>query len=284
MKRKCFILLCMCFLLALLPVTAAADIGPKPSVTISFSGIEGETVYGTLLSEEESTGPYSTLDTDKAAWQRAWDDADETERKFLEYTDTDGFYYLGFTDNCTDGELHWGYYPPQRFKVLLYFPERGEFAVSSEVCERYAFKSEFKCGVSGGEITAERDSDYTAAALGVAVRLLLTLVIELALALAFGFRDKRQLLMIFAANFVTQTGLNLALAYTVYKYGSWAEAALYILLELAIFIIEAAVYAHVLYRFEKVGKKRHPVLYALTANCASFGLGLLLAELFPSVF
>ena len=63
MKRKVFAFL-LCFVLVMaMPITARADMGPKPSVRIEFTGIEGETYYGTLLSKHNSTGPASAWNT-----------------------------------------------------------------------------------------------------------------------------------------------------------------------------------------------------------------------------
>ena len=62
MKRKLFAFLMSIILVMSLPITASADIGPKPSVRIQFTGIEGETYYGTLLSERRSTGPATAWD------------------------------------------------------------------------------------------------------------------------------------------------------------------------------------------------------------------------------
>lgn len=60
MKRKVGIMfLCMILICTVFPVTAMADMGPKPSVQIHFIGIEGQTYYATLLSKKESTGPAS---------------------------------------------------------------------------------------------------------------------------------------------------------------------------------------------------------------------------------
>lgn len=62
MKRKIFALL-LCFALVMaMPITAHADMGPKPSVRIEFTDIEGENYYGTLLSKSKSTGPASAWD------------------------------------------------------------------------------------------------------------------------------------------------------------------------------------------------------------------------------
>ena len=56
--RRIAVFLCLSLLLAC-SVTARADTGPKPSVRITFTGLEGESYYGTLLSERSSTGPAS---------------------------------------------------------------------------------------------------------------------------------------------------------------------------------------------------------------------------------
>ena len=59
MKRKVFVFLMCLVLLMAMPITASADMGPKPSVRIEFTGIQGEDYYGTLLSLRDSTGPAS---------------------------------------------------------------------------------------------------------------------------------------------------------------------------------------------------------------------------------
>lgn len=285
MKKKLSVLLAVALVFSMLPVSASADTGPKPSVTVEIVGISGEEAYGTLLTEQESTGPYSVAGLYAGTWQSAWDDADETGRKFLEYDCPEGLNYLQFYDDCSDGELYWGYYPPQKFKLLLYFPESGEFVLSN-ADERYAFKSTYICTVTDSAAVLDRQYDYVGMTVGGAVRFLLTLIIEIGLALAFGFREKRQLWLLLAVNLATQLGLNFALALTVYRYGGWAETAVYALLEIVIFAVEAAIYAAFMKRPENNGapKKCHPILYAFTANAASFAAGLALADLFPEIF
>lgn len=284
MRKMCLSLLCVVLAFGLiLPITASADTGPKPSVTIKISGLSGEAVYGTLLSVSDSTGPYSV-----AGLHEDMDDcierADEIGRKFLDYQDGDGLYYLQYYDDCTDGEFYWGYYPPQNFKLLLYFPDRDEFIVTDEVYSRYAFKSVFTCNASE-PLTLSESPNFTDEASSAAARFALTLIIEIALAFLFGFKAKKQLLLLLGVNFATQLGLNLALGFTVYKYGGFAEMGLYLLLELIIFIIEAAVYAAFLNRLGgEQPKKRHPVLYAFIANAASFGIGLIFTDTFSRIF
>lgn len=52
------VLLVLILLFAAVPLTAAADMGPKPSVRVTFTGVGEESYYVTLLSQAKSTGPY----------------------------------------------------------------------------------------------------------------------------------------------------------------------------------------------------------------------------------
>ena len=70
--RRNFLLPVLCVLLMLsYPGAAWADIGPKPSVQICFTGMDPDVLcYGTLLSERDSTGPASVWNGDEefALW------------------------------------------------------------------------------------------------------------------------------------------------------------------------------------------------------------------------
>ena len=73
-------------------------------------------------------------------------------------------------------------------------------------------------------------------------------------------------------NLATQIILNLGLCYgTLYLGPMWGNF-LYFALEVLVFSVEAFVYNRYLPWPE--GKKPHPILYALTANLLSFGIGL----------
>ena len=298
-KRLLSALFCLCFLLAALPGPAYGDIGPKPSVVVSFEGLAGETYYATLLSQTSSTGPYSAAKSGGSA--RYYDEDQEAQKahlKFLDYQDRDGFYYLQFLTDCSKTqELKWTYYPPQEFKILLYFLEYDSFAVSAEGYSRYAFDSYYKVDVSEksvSEITkeavisAQKNYDYTAETLNLLARILLTVLAETALALPFGYSGKKQLKFIAAVNIGTQGLLNLALNVINYSRGPWAFKLYYVLLELLVLAIEGALYRE---RLEGYGDKpssaagKGPVTrYALLANLASFFLGLILAEKLPGLF
>ena len=286
----------------LLPALACADTGPKPSVRVSFTGLGERLCYGTLLSETPSTGPASVWDgTPSDAYHKGneeWADLDEaTWRAFVDYQDSDGYYFLQWGWQVSDTEgLAWTYYPPSRFKVLLYFPDDGSF-VSSGVLERYAFHSYFTADVTGGALTPQKDqaaADAAAAAmevearydfaqdlLSLAGRIALTLALELALAVAFGLWKRPYLLPIIAVNLATQIALNTGLYLTALRSGFYSFEITLLLLEVLVFAVEAAVLCRLLRRRQPCPTRSRIVLYAACANTVSFVAGLFLSELLP---
>ena len=288
MLRKVFSLLICMILIISLPVTAKADIGPKPSVRIQFTGIEGETYYGTLLSERRSTGPATAWD----GYEEYRDWKPESEKpiweKFIAYEDTDGYYFLQEWWDCSEtNQLNWTYYPPTPFKILLYFPETDSFYVS-DIYERYAFDSYFSVDLSEystSPITARQSYDYTWEVISLVARIVLTISLELAIALLFGYREKKALGFLAIVNVITQVVLNVALNIINYRSGSMGFTFAFICMEILVFAIEAITYKAVLHRYsEKEKVNRRGVTYALVANTASFAIGLWLAHLIPGIF
>lgn len=143
--------LCALFVFMALPVTIHADIGPKASVHIQFKNMPDELCYGTLLSEKESTGPASVWDGIKEH-ARKDEETSDIWNAFVNYKDSDGYYYLQQHYKVSDtNEIAWTYYPPGRFKILLYYPETGTF-VSSGIYERYAFDTYYTVDMKGIDI------------------------------------------------------------------------------------------------------------------------------------
>ena len=299
MKRRYSLFLLSFTLLAavLLPLTVHADMGPKPSVRVHFENLSGEVCYGTLLSQESRTGPHSVWDGNEDHIYGVRDDDMEIWRAFAGYQDTDGFYFLGQMWKVgTDGELVWSYFPPQTFKVLLYYPESGRFAVSGK-CERYAFDSYFTIDMAGERMsmavpdgsdslpTVRRSYPLGKEILLLSVRFLLTVAVEIAVALLFGIRGKKPLLFLLAVNAVTQVLLNLSLNLFNVRPSDLLYCLVYFLLELAVFALEAVLYCYLLRRLtDKPRRNRYYILYALVANAASFCIGLLISPMLPSVF
>ncbi len=281
-------LFCFFLLTILLPITIYADMGPKPSVVIDFEGFEGEKYYVTLLSEEDSTGPYSS---NAKIYDNQEDNKDveynDPWQKFSSYKDKDGYYFLNYLDDCSDNSrFAWTYYPPSKFKVLLYFPEYDKFLVSEQIYERYAFDSYFYVdakdkdiqSISSGSniIKAVKNYDFTFELITLFARIVLTIIIEIVVALCFGLTTKKQLFIIAVTNIFTQTILNVLLNIINYYYGSFAFIFNYIWMEAIVIMIEVITYSIFLnkYRNLKSIKKRTVIIYALLANIISFISGL----------
>lgn len=291
--------LCALFVFMALPVTIHADIGPKASVRIQFKNMPDELCYGTLLSEKESTGPASVWDGIKEHARKDEETAD-IWNALVNYKDSDGYYYLQQHDKVSDtNEIAWTYYPPNRFKILLYYPETGTF-VSSGIYERYAFDTYYTVDMEGIDIhnveyneelstneriEAYRSYEYRQEMIGLAVRIVLTIVIEMLVALLFGFREKKQLVILAVVNIITQILLNVGLNIINYNSGSMAFTIFYVLLEVVVFIVEAILYCILLKKASMKKKKNwYYVLYSFIANLVSFIAGMIIANVIPGIF
>ena len=141
-----------------------------------------------------------------------------------------------------DGQLWWTYYPPEEFKLLLYFPETGEF-VSSGKCSAYAFTSWFDARLSDGELALSKSYDYSGAIVNFAVRCALTVALECAAAyFLFRLRTPGRLKAVAAVNVITQLALNLVVNIIAYLAGSFMIAFRFFLLECLVFAAEGALY------------------------------------------
>lgn len=290
MKRRLFCGSILALLLVcLLPLWAAADTGPKPSITVTPEGFGEDACYLTLLSQTETTGPWSKQESFAASKDSYGDpEADEAIwTAFNDYQDAEGFFFLGCYGEVTGGQMFcWSYYPPDTFKVLAYFPDSGTFAVGP-VTERKEFSARYTVSPSetGETLLIEKARNQEAENKSFVGRLVLTLALELAVAVVFAFRAKRQIITIVCMNLITQVGLNQAITHLFPVVSSrWYWPGL-LVLEVLIFLVEGAVYARLLPRWKKdPAAVCHPWGYALAANVASFGVGLILARLIPGMF
>lgn len=260
------------------PIKASADTGPKPSVSVTFENMGDELCYGTLLSKTPSTGPARAWDGTEDG--KFYEGADEAVwRAFTEFKDEDGFYFLQWFWRTDENKaLNWTYYPPQTFKILLYYPDRatksgaadnsaggatrdsettaasGAFCVS-DILKRYAFHSYYFVNMAeiadntGGAaipLPVTQGYDYSAEIRGFFVRFIITLGVETLLALAFGLRTKRAFLTVLAANGATQVALNILLNVQLHFNNVYGVFPLYFFAELFVFVAEAALYCFIL--------------------------------------
>lgn len=297
-KRWRSILTAMLLLLPLTAMPVSADVGPKPSVVVALEGLEGRTCWGTLLSQQEGTGPYGRFYEEEAAEDP---EEDRALRALLplERMDSEGFHLLNFVKDCSDGEFSWTYYPPHTYKIALWFPEEDALAVSG-VYHRYAFDSYYRLDLSGVELMPggiveleaarlQRDYPYGASLLALAGRVALTLGAELLLALAFGLRTRQALKWVAVVNLATQLGLNLALE--LFTYCNGALEGMMAILALPVYLAAEAVVTLVelrIYRRKLLGERgasgRRITAYTWTANLCSLLAGVLLSFRLPALF
>ena len=279
-KRMISLLLLVLLLLPLVTVTVSADMGPKPGTSITVRPGGGEYAIVTLLAQEESNGPHWTIGPDDEPSSRIA----ENERlakawyAFRDYADPDGYHFWG---EIYEGSVTWGYFPPENFKIAVYYPEYGILWVSEDTYERYAFDSDFRlnlpavgAGAQSGEVdmVLKKTSNLGSELAGFLFRVLLTLAMELAVARVFGLTEPGQKKLILRVNLLTQVGLNLLLWSWYYFDGPLAAMVRLILAEIVVLVVEGAIYLRKLRLDESRGK----ILgYTILANLASVTLGFL---------
>ena len=278
--------------MTVLGVYAFADFGPKPSAVVEFKGAENREYYVTLIAKENKLGgPYHRITAedapeieDTAVWNR-----------FLSYEDPDGLVFAGGIQKLTgDGAYEWSYYPPEEFRILVYFPDTDSFVTSEEILKQYAFDSYYQ--VDFDDATSEAGSTVTIPVArkynmlwqvtAFLLRLAVTVVIESLLAALFGFVAKRQLLLIFAVNCITQLAMNLLILTQGSAHIFGIYVLQYALAELGVMLAEGLVYYLALPKLADpyYAEGKHPIRYAVVGNLASFVLGYWLSGWFPMMF
>lgn len=277
-KRMISLLLLVLLLLPLVTVSVSADMGPKPGTSITVRPGGGEYAIVTLLAREERNGPHWTIGPDEEPSSRIAKDERLTEAwyTFRDYRDPDGYHFWG---EIYEGSVTWGYFPPENFKIAVYYPEYGILWVSEDSYERYAFDSDFRlnlpavgAGAQSGEVdmVLKKTSNLGSELAGFLIRVLLTLAIELAVARVFGLTDEGQKKLILRVNLLTQVGLNLLLWGWYYFSGPLVAMLRLILAEILVLVVEGAIYLRKLRLDESRGK----ILgYTILANLASVTLG-----------
>lgn len=284
-KFKIYALLVLVVIGFFNPVRASADVGPKPSVTIVVKGGNPENeVYITLLSKTSRYGPYSA----KESYEN------EISKKFSEFKDEDGYFYIDNHYKLKDGKMHWSYYPPNDFKVLMYVPATDSYIVSETPLKTFAFKTFYNVSIpfeisnaNGNTIIVNPVRSYNIGqeALGLSLRILLTIAVELAIALLFGFKHRKQLKTIALTNVLTQGLLNVLLFAVLYFLGGLLFVLAYIVLEIVVFVIEAFIYMAKLKTADEKPVGTFTVwFYSFVANALSLIVGIILTGYIPGMF
>lgn len=279
-KRIISWVLLVLFLLPVAAVSASADCGPKPSTFITVRTGGGERCVVTLLAQGEGWGPYTIVPPEDVPSERILRNKlqEEAWYAFRDYRDPDGYCFWG---EIYEGNVAWGYYPPEVFKIAVYYPDYDILWVSEDSYERYAFHSDYRlnlpalgAGAWSGEtdLVLHKTSDMATEAAGFLFRVTLTLAVELGMARVFRLKEKRQRKLILRVNLLTQVGLNLLLWGWYFFDGPLAAMVRLILAEIVVLVVESAIYLRKL-RLEESRMKI--VGYTILANLASVTLGFL---------
>jgi hypothetical protein len=249
-----------------------ADCGPKASVSVEITGFKNEKYVATLVSKRASGPNFTYQDWLEGEWDYLF------YHPIMEYHDEDGFMWVGkYWELEGQNQFAWNYYPPMVFKIIL-FTEDGK-VYSSQVLERYAFNSYFLFDGENVESTEDEDLfigkavksyDYSLEVWSFLVRMIVTILIEIVILILFGYRSSKSLKLVLIVNVITQLGLNLLLNIVGYYQSSLVSVIIYVFLELLVITGEAIFYSF----FLKEKSRLRAALYGVTANIASFGIGL----------
>ncbi|MBE5959127.1 MAG: hypothetical protein E7254_09750 [Lachnospiraceae bacterium] len=128
----------------------------------------------------------------------------------------------------------------------------------------------------------EKEYDYPKEIRNLLIRMMATIIVEILLALLMGFRNKRELAIIFVTNVATQIFLNIAL--NIMNFPTNYNFEGYMALEGIVVLIEGFVYIKTIGK--ERGKKSYiPIgIYAVIANAITLYAGFVLAEIVPKYF
>ena len=260
-----------------------ADMGPKPDLVIDFSGIHEPCVV-TVLSTVKSYGPNQPM---QIAWMPWWDEQapeidKEIDQKFIDETKllnedrTEQLYFWGVL--AQNSPYVFGYYPPETFYVLVYFPETDSFLLSEESYTRTVFHTELAITVENGKLLFNarqplygimknwKDND------AVVLRLLVTVITEIVIGMFFMKYTQKSMLTVIGVNVITQILLNIVIWLRYYVLSNSVSTYFPVLAgaEVLIFLIEGFIYSKLISREEL----SRPYLYALIANAFTCWLGV----------
>ena len=269
----------------LLTVSALADTGPKPKLTVKVENAPEELYYLDLLAEgeyeHEGDSDFSSLsDEERAA-------LDANMLAALRTAVPEGWHAClaqGVNDLPIWGDLvgedagngtrlhTFGYVGvPDDYRILI-VTKSGERWVS-DVLHRATLQSSVT--VDWTARTAAAPSAAAAYLLQFLCTLLPTLLIEGALLFAFGYRSRRSWRTFLLVNLATQGAFALYLAVTVLNHGvSGWSLLFYVPIEIVITAVELLCYRRLL--TEK--SKGRAAGYAIVANIQSATVGLLLID------
>lgn len=251
-------------------VPVHGDMGPKPSVNLTFENMPEGEYYVTLLSKQEVYGPYHKISEKTIVADKI---NEEAALAFLDAAKGTEYFCLNYIVECSkEHTFSWSYYPPEDFIIATYFPNT-KTVLLSEPLERVAFDSYFTVTYTQDTLQAKENINLQGKLGNFFLRVIATIVIEVLLGLLFGYRSKREIKIIFITNLITQIILHGIMLLLDYYMGALMWVFFYPILEFMVFVIEFIIYCFTM----KEHHKGKTFLYALLANLITYVIGMMLA-------
>ena len=254
-----------------------ADMGPKPSITLTVTNAEEYGDYYVALLEKRDgvLDENSKLKLDKEV-------NEENVEEYLKAFRYDGWCFHktpvgGYLfEKNEDGIYDFIYMVPNPFRVVL-IDRDGNVHVSDEITKK-EYNAKCTYDVMSGEVT-EQSGDKAKGRIGyIAICYIFTLIIEFVFLLIFGYPlIKKNVISFIIANTLTN------LIYSCFLISgpiSLPVLFLSFVLEILIIIIEAVVYIIVLENREGKHPRIRSFFYALTANIVSSFMSIIVLFLY----
>jgi len=268
--KKTAVLLFLIILSLIFPLTASADMGPKPKLTVIVENPPEEEYYLDLLIN------YDLPQVDNLADLR--NTLNHDKLKLLEEYNQNGWcsalshgtrvpLWGELIGEKIDGvNVHtFGYFGlPDVYKIIIVTPE-NELRITRTV-ERSSYTSTVYYDYETGKLTEQKGLSlawtYTKQFL---MSFVCTIILEGFILLLFRFKTAHTLFVFFIINLITQAFLTIIMSTSFLLFGIYASYAVLFAVEIIITAFEATAYAFII----KEGKKRKRVAYAVIANIVS---------------
>lgn len=245
------------------------DAGPKPTLEINISGIDGDSCIVDLLvkdSGENSWEPRIDYDGDflsnyeliKNYEENGWKAAQANGLSLMS-----GYPEISISDD--GGTVRFGYRIPEEFKIIA-VNESGEIFVS-DIVNRKAFDSVVDYNVKTGK--AKERSIISSFVRMFLKTFIATVIIEGLILIIFGLFSVKNIKTLLKINLGTQLFLSLSIAAADYSMGIILAFLAFGVCEIIIFAVEIKLYR----KFLEKGSGRRKLLFAICANFASLIAG-----------
>ncbi len=285
-------------LLSLTIENVSADVGPKPTVTITVIGMDENDSFE-VLAKDSCTG----FEPSEEDLLDIYYYKDEFPTELYDYN-SDGycsFELLGdpngmrqISSNENEQEFTLYYYPPTTFKLAI-VTEEG-YIITSKAITRTRFDSNVVWDLS--DVTLDKDMEDVGTisgdicigeyddcldqkfsigfdtVLSTVIRVIITLVVELGILFLFQYKLKKQYKIAAITNLCTQIVLNIVVIYLSYKIGLLGALLALLLGEIFVVLAESIVYVKYLDEHSKL----RAFMYALVANGVTIYIGMYLLK------